>query len=61
MQAIQTVELHPSQIERLNNQPEIKTKMYWSEDGLWFIHETRIIDIKHKNYMNKVGEKDEAY
>ncbi len=35
--------------------------MYWSEDGLWFIHETRIIDIKHKNYMNKVGEKDEAY
>jgi hypothetical protein len=30
--------------------------MYWSEDGNWFIHETKIVDVKHRNYMEKVAE-----
>ena len=54
MQVIPTSELHPKKIEDLNKQPTLKTRMYVSEDGEWFVHETTTLDIKPISYMKKV-------
>ncbi len=60
MEISQTKELHPKKIEQLNNQPTIKTRMYVSEDGEWFVHETTTLDFKPINYMRKVFNSDEG-
>lgn len=51
-------ELNPKKIEDLNNQPIIETKMFLSQDGLWFIHKTMITDIKAVSYVEKVMDAD---
>ncbi len=58
-QAIPTVELRPEKIEDLNKQPQLSTRMFLSEDGKWFVHETITRDFKPMTYMAQVFKKDE--
>ncbi len=49
-----TMELSGKKLEQLQRQPILETHIWKSEDGEWVVHETRIVDIKHKSYFEKV-------
>ncbi len=48
------MEIDEKQIKKLKKQPIIETSIKKSEDGLWIIHKTTIIDIKPISYLEKV-------
>ncbi|MBI4154385.1 hypothetical protein HY501_03540 [Candidatus Woesearchaeota archaeon] len=50
------MELSEKKLEQLQKQPILETQIWKSEDGEWVVHETRIVDIKHKSYFEKVME-----
>ena len=59
MESLQTVELTPTKIADLNEQPKIETCMWVSKDKKWFIYKTVITDIKPISYMDRVFDNTE--
>lgn len=48
--------LTEKKIEQLQKQPIVESRVWLSENGEWVVHETRIVDIKAKKYLEKVLE-----
>lgn len=56
MSEYERITLPKKRVEQLKKQPIVETFIRLSNDGDWVLHETRITDIKSRNYYDKVFE-----